>query len=517
MDNTLIIDKSALERAKNICNAIESSEERCHAVANTFAAKLAKDYFSDIDTDSGLHNVPMLLTGLEIADIYVKDLRIEVRLVHEGASLTVPKIHYDKGILPFAYMFIKVDNNISQAELLGFGLVSNINFLDEVSEFYNINEDSLLNLSDFNLYLNESVIEESETEISEQLSLVLFDYVDGRLDDKEVISLLRILFENKTARLKLIDIMNTNSIFNYLSTDISANNINNEAGNNENIETLDLEAILEKDFSQQLSDENVIQENNFENDESDFSKSNQEEIEGLFVDNSDSASTIDTDFSNSNKTKKQFKLFPFILFALILGGVGFGVYSKFFVSSENLIDESKNVQKVNQNQKVVNQKLSQEIQMPIETIENEKKVEVVVQNNLPKEVASVSIPTLEQNLGASISISNLKVSWDVPSNYLSNIAVQKYFIKIGKIIQLNLKTELMLQVKQPVSNKINVELEFDKKINKFKVKNIINSSGEKSIDDIIIQIINNALLIDLKFNMNMFNEISDNPVLTINL
>ena len=129
MDNTLIIDKSALERAKNICNAIESSEERCHAVANTFAAKLAKDYFSDIDTDSGLHNVPMLLTGLEIADIYVKGLRIEVRLVHEGASLTVPKIHYDKGILPFAYMFIKVDNNISQAELLGFGLVSNINFL----------------------------------------------------------------------------------------------------------------------------------------------------------------------------------------------------------------------------------------------------------------------------------------------------------------------------------------------------------------------------------------------------
>ena len=111
MENTLIIDKSTLEQAKNICNAIESSEERSLAVANTFVAKLAKDYFSEIDIVSGLHNIPMLLTGLDIADVYIKGLHVEARLVLENTPLSIPKIHYTKGILPFAYMFIKINND----------------------------------------------------------------------------------------------------------------------------------------------------------------------------------------------------------------------------------------------------------------------------------------------------------------------------------------------------------------------------------------------------------------------
>ena len=148
--------------------------------------------------------------------------------------------------------------------------------------------------------------------------------------------------------------------------------------------------------------------------------------------------------------------------------------------------------------------------MPVETVEN-------VDTIKSEEGNSVSIPAIEQNLDASILVSNLSVSWEVPAGYVSNNTAKRYFTKLGKVIQLNLKTELLLLSKPPITNRIAVELEFNKATQKFDVKGLTASSGERVVDNVITQTVKNALDMNLNMNTSSFGNIQGNPVLIIRL
>ena len=138
-------------------------------------------------------------------------------------------------------------------------------------------------------------------------------------------------------------------------------------------------------------------------------------------------------------------------------------------------------------------------------------------NQATEEGNAVSIPSIENNLDASILVSNLKIDWEVPSSYASNTSITRYLIKLGKIIQLNLKAELLLLSKPPITNRITVELQFNKDLNKFDAVGIVNSSGEKSVDDIIMQTIKKSLKVKINANTDSFAKLEGNPILVIKL
>lgn len=230
------------------------------------------------------------------------------------------------------------------------------------------------------------------------------------------------------------------------------------------------------------------------------------QIDALFaqedIDNEDEYSTAPQGKQKSGGAIK------FIGLVALLGALGYFGYTKF--AQQNL-NEPPKVEKptavINNNKPVAPQKDA----MPVETVENIK---------IPKPVnegTSVSIPAIEQNLGASITVSNLAVSWEVPAGYVNNSIAKKYFTKMGKIIQLRLKTELLLLSKPPISNEIAVELEFNKPTQKFAVKSILKSSGEKAVDDVVKSTVAGALNLRLNMNTSSFENVSGNPVLLIRL
>ena len=201
------------------------------------------------------------------------------------------------------------------------------------------------------------------------------------------------------------------------------------------------------------------------------------------------------------------KLFPLIGLTVLLGLLSYFGYTKFYNQTTSVNDIQDPVKEFI---KKDNSKQTKEA-MPNETIENIKSTKPT------NEGTAVSIPAIEQNMAASVKVSDLSIKWEVPATYVSNQNAKRYFTKIGKIIQLNLKTELLLLSKPPVTNKIAVELEFNKNSNKFAVKSVNISSGEKVVDEIIMQTINNVLNMNLKTNMNTFSTIVGNPVLVIHL
>ena len=270
----------------------------------------------------------------------------------------------------------------------------------------------------------------------------------------------------------------------------------------------------EGDVNNEESLEDLLEKSETKDEEvsDDVQNENTPQIDTLFNQTSEEEE-IDSAVNTTISKKKSSKLLPIVGVLAVLGAVGYYGYTKFMMPAFSTLPAPQNDLKQTQVKQAANKKKAQPVQeaMPIETVEN---IETPAKT---EEAAAVSIPAIEQNLDASILVSNLTVNWEVPSGYVSNNTAKRYFLKLGKIIQLNLKTELLLLSKPPITNKIAVEVEYNKDTKKFEVKGMTESSGEKSVDDVILKTVNNALDMNLRMNTGSFGNITGNPVLVIHL
>lgn len=237
---------------------------------------------------------------------------------------------------------------------------------------------------------------------------------------------------------------------------------------------------------------------------------NHEQIEALFNPEG-SEETEEDDISNFQyekpKPKSSMKFLTVVALLVVIGAVGYLGFNH-FANQNNQEEETNNL--VADSVQTQAPAL-QEDAMPVESVES---VAPKLDDN---EGTAETIPAIEQNLDASILVSNLKVDWEVPAGYASNTSARRYLVKLGKVIQLNLKTELLLLNKPPITNKIAVEIRYNNGEKKFEAVGITVSSGEKSVDDLIMQTVNKALAMKLSVNSDSFNNLQGNPVLIIHL
>ena len=678
-DNFLIEDND-IELAQNICKVIENSDTRNRAVADSLASKIAERFFDketcDVDTVSGLHNIGQVLEDIDIADIYINNSYIDVRLYFNDEELGVPKAHFDNNLLPVAYMFIKVSPDLSSATVTGFIQPENIEQSNIKDDFIAVDETQLESFYDIEplLVTKEDTFDISETDI--------FAYLENSINDKY--AFYKSLIASKDGRMRLAKAVKAQYAFNFISINNNQNEehnsieefeptkelltdefvsenldsndfmdigVDNEIldlepaqdnmlleeadtlsndfddslnssldivdniepvqqddldivdelnidDNTENIQeeftdinisnttpeptselTLDIENQIEKndnsnengdndnsfEFSTTTSpslnslsdnlddllnqdteenkfdntgeeiapeeqsnssenildlfekeDENapeenrettIIKENLSENNDESSNKENEnnsEQIEALF--NADNTDEVPSMGYQKPKQKSSIKLLAVIGLLVVLGAVGYLGYNQFANQTpqedeNNLITDSVQAPAPQQ----------QEEAMPVESVET---TTPKLDNN---EGTAESIPAIEQNLDASILVSNLKVDWEVPAGYASNTSARRYLVKLGKIIQLNLKTELLLLNKPPITNKIAVEIKYNDSAKKFEAVGVTVSSGEQSVDKLIMQTVNKALAMNLSVNSDSFKNLQGNPVLIIHL
>ena len=576
-DNFLIEERD-LEFAQNICKVITEPVIRNRAVANAVAANIAEKFFDpdvyNVDTASGLHNIGLVLEDIDISDIYINNNYIDVRIYFNEAELCVPKEHFDNNRTPIAYMFIKINPDLSGGTVTGFVSAENIskemfddgNYLVNVSDllsFYDI-EQSLVNGE------NPDDIEDRQ----------IYAYLDNSLNDKN--EFYRALIASRNGRLRLAQAVKAQYIFNFVSipkdleysgtstesmyaADADLENLlldnNNEPSNNEVLEfensvaieeqdNMDFDIIeepeqvaeiTESDLEQgivssglseystvttpginddnsydellneniQESENNGLTEEDLQNmPEDDFHEVNEaakEEIENLFNPNGNIQQT-------GAPAKSSIKVVSLIGLVAIIAAVGYFGYTKFTGAQIVQDDTTSNVlAEPPAQQRSKRETAKQQDAMPVEVIET------TAPQVTEEPVSSVAIPAIEQNLDASILVTNLKVDWEVPAGYTSNNSAKRYLVKLGKIIQLNLKTELLLLNKPPITNKIAVELKYNTNTKQFETVGLTVSSGEKVVDDIILQTVNKALGVNLNINTDSFGKLQGNPVLVIHL
>ena len=595
-----------------------------------------------------MHNIGTVLEDIDISDIYINGNYFDARVFFNEEEMSIPAAHFKNNLLPTAYMFIKINADLSGATVIGFVNPENVKMMNSVDGYYHINEDDLESFYDIEPLI---VTVEDSVEVSDK---DIFAFIDNTLEDKN--SFYSELLKSKEGRIKLAKAIKAKNIFKFVSiadnNNIEANEIEENIPDfgfgdspeisfessgdldllsEENIDDLSLEnpivddlepsidtldsieetrdlidleekdiedfsvaaqedvlETVDEDFSSEinlqqddsneeieipntLTDEENIEDITIQEDmpfasldnepseeateevssnttfeyttvaspsidtsedileeltnqpednniEAPISEENGtgEQIEALF--NNDTEDVVNEDAATTEETpglkvypakqKKSFLIPLSILLVLIAAGaLGYVGYTKFLASpppSEDIINNETSNPESQAAPKT-------EEAMPIES------VEATTPQNTVNEAASETIPMIEQNLDASILVSNLKVEWEVPAAYTSNTSAKRYLTKLGKIIQLNLKTELLLLNKPPITNKIGVEIKYNRGSRKFEAVGITISSGENSVDALILQTVNKALAMNLSTNTDSFAKLQGNPVLIIHL
>lgn len=236
--------------------------------------------------------------------------------------------------------------------------------------------------------------------------------------------------------------------------------------------------------------------------EQEVNKENEEQIDTLF----DNGPAV----VNTSKKKKGSAL-PLLGILVVAGALGYFGYTKYFGTMPPFLNNTNAPAGLTTATQPEEKDTQNQVAMPIETVEN---TEAPKNGN---EAVSVSIPAIEQNLGASIEVSNLTVNWEVPLAYANNATAKRYFVKIGKVLQLKLKTELLLVSSPPITNKITIELEFNKSANRFEISKMTNSSGVEVVDSVIKDTVSKTLGMNMSTNMSVFSNLQGNPVLIIKL
>lgn len=526
INEKVLIENIDKQLEKEFVYSLDNELTQKRAFANVLASKLALKYFNsigeNIDTSSGIHNIPYVLADLDISDIYWNNTYIDVRLCFSDDELYIPIKHFSIGIIPAAYMFIKIAPDLSDAEVLGFIDSNNIEQTKQQDGFYYADKNDLISFGELKDSIELSV-DNYEIDDSE-----IYNYFDNIQENHDTLYLK--LIYSYDGRLKFNKISKAQSIFSLVA-DNNSGNINSEIDslyeNNQNNFSTNIENSFEYTTvatpSLQFEDDtdvDITEELPTEQNQENYNDSITDNIENeVIVDQpietlynneaGDEQPYIDEGFDiESIRRAKQRpkKILIASIAAIIFVAGGLLIYSK--VNNSNSIDEQKlpNVGMEETNNNIENTEA-----MPIETVNMEQNID----NN--EEGNAIAVPSIEKSLDASILVSNLKIDWEVPAGYASNTSATRYFVKLGKIIQLNLKAELLLLSKPPISNRIALEIQYNDATKMFEPVGIISSSGEKSVDDLIMQTVKKALKMKLSVNPDSFSKIQGNPVLIIKL
>jgi len=202
----IVIDEKVRSYAKIYASLLKDEYQRKRAYASITAliglVNVLVETGNEVQKAMTLFRNPVLSEQYEITDFYINNWHIDVRVIVDGDSFLVPKVQIDNELQPDYYAVIKLDKNLSKAELLGFANTSVLEKQSFDSNYYSVALSTLMSLDGFLAKISTPkelnfTEEEHEFFMSSYLSLV-----DDELDVQTKNKLLRHLFDCPRCRVE---------------------------------------------------------------------------------------------------------------------------------------------------------------------------------------------------------------------------------------------------------------------------------------------------------------------------
>ncbi len=191
MSKIIKLEKNILESAKIIACKINDKDTRLRTYALNIAASAAAQCLDELgletDTKLSLYKISSFDRNFELADIYVNGLRFDVRITFDGKTFTIPKIHEKYDAVPLAYIVVKLDKNLEEAEIKGFVEPKEITFEKTDSPYYVLSTNILKPIENIKelAELSEPVIPAYSAQEHEKIKELSTAFIDDEISESE--------------------------------------------------------------------------------------------------------------------------------------------------------------------------------------------------------------------------------------------------------------------------------------------------------------------------------------------
>ena len=211
----IYIDEKEKYDASVVANTFIDNSVKNRVYINTLGAELGMKYLNseNIDTSGlkNMHSIKKVIGEFDIADIMLKGIHIDVRVVFDENAIFVPKSHFEYNILPDIYLVFKIEKEQSRVRFLGFFEPKLINKNNANKDYYFIEKEKLNSALDLLQYIekhkfsNDINLSENEIESAENL---IISMADNDISDSDKKHLLEQLIKSIELRDKFIEYEN---------------------------------------------------------------------------------------------------------------------------------------------------------------------------------------------------------------------------------------------------------------------------------------------------------------------
>ena len=170
------------------------------AYVNALGAELVMKYLAaegvDVSDLHNLHSISKILEKVDISDIMLPNIHIDVRVVFDEDKIFIPKSHFQLEITPDIYVVLKLVEDFSRVEFLGYFEPKLLNLKNQNSDYYFIEKEKLSSpdslvkfIKNFNGNTSRGISQEDMLRARE-LSIAMADHNISDEDQKELIDLL---------------------------------------------------------------------------------------------------------------------------------------------------------------------------------------------------------------------------------------------------------------------------------------------------------------------------------------
>ena len=218
MKKNIEIDKNLREMAKNTAARIENAQERKRAYAlATGALALAKALQSDVFGVSFKHSlfkVPSFAGNFELADLYIGNVRIDVRVTFDNENFYIPKTHKKYDAAPDLYVVVKMEKNLSKMSIEVFVFPKETEKCESVEEYLVCPLKKLNSMKGFKKAVESVETEEHECAAGDhqKAAELAVSFLDGEISESEKIFFIKHVVNCPLCRERLCEFSEFDSI-----------------------------------------------------------------------------------------------------------------------------------------------------------------------------------------------------------------------------------------------------------------------------------------------------------------
>ena len=123
-ETLIYIEQDNKIEAEFMSRSFVNSSVKNRAYINALGAELVTKYLAsegiNVSNIHNIHSISKILEKIDVSDIMLPNIHIDVRVVFDEDKIFIPKSHFQFEITPDVYVVLKLVDDFSRVEFLGY-------------------------------------------------------------------------------------------------------------------------------------------------------------------------------------------------------------------------------------------------------------------------------------------------------------------------------------------------------------------------------------------------------------